>query len=348
MAPFAGWEMPIQYRGIVAEHEHTRTQASIFDICHMGEFELSGPSAESDLERLLSQRVSTLHPGQCRYGFLLNDQGGVIDDLTCYRLEKNRFWLVVNAATRAADAKWICSHLSPSTTFTDLSDGIAKLDIQGPTSKAAMERALGVEVPDLKYFYSAPWTIGQTPCLLSRTGYTGEWGYELYFQTDKATLIWEQLLKLGEILPAGLGARDTLRLEVGYPLYGHELGTQRTPVAAVQNRFMDLGKEFIGRDAIQRDLDTGVAEKLVGLRFASKRAARMGDALYQGDHKVGEVTSGSFAPSVGVAIAFAYISTHLAHIGETLHAESRGTRLPCEIVEPPFYKQGSARKSRSQ
>ncbi len=344
MAPFAGWDMPIQYAGILAEHEHTRTRASLFDTCHMGEFEISGPGAEADLDRLLTQNVATIKMNQCRYGFLLKEDGGVIDDLTCYRLGPDRFFLVVNAGTLAADAEWIQSHLSPDTTFSDMSPTMAKLDVQGPDSRAETEKALGRSLPDLKFFYCAEWEIDGIPCLISRTGYTGEWGYEFYFPAEAAARIWEKLLAPGAIKPAGLGARDTLRLEVGYPLYGHELGPDRTPVAAVNGLFMDTNKDFIGRAAVLRDLEEGVPEKLTALRLETKRAARAGDTVIHGDEPVGAVTSGSLAPSLNVAVALAYVRSDLSEPGQKLEVETRGKRLPAEITELPFYKDGTARR----
>jgi aminomethyltransferase len=343
MAPFAGWAMPIQYAGILDEHHHTRTKTSVFDTCHMGEFELSGPGAEADLERLLTLRVSTIKPNQCRYGFLLNHDGGVLDDLTCYRRAPDRFLLVVNAGTRKRDAEWIRSHLSDRTQFVDQSNQTAKLDVQGPGSRAALEQALGTAVPDLDFFYSVDWDIAGLPCLLSRTGYTGEWGYELYFALSDAVRIWRQLTADSMIRPAGLGARDTLRLEVGYPLYGHELGTSRTPVAAVGRRFMDTGKAFNGRAAVLRDLENGTEDKLVALQLSGKRAAREGDPVLLDARKVGVITSGSLSPSLGTAVALAYVRADLASPGQPLNPQTRGAQLDAVVTQLPFYKDGSVR-----
>ncbi len=345
MGPFGGWDMPIQYAGILPEHAHTRTKTSIFDICHMGEFELSGPTAEADLERVLTQNIQTLAIGQCRYGYLLREDGGVLDDLTCYRLGADRFWLVVNAGTCAGDAEWIQGHLSATTKFLDLSPTIAKLDIQGPTSRAEMEAVTGFPLPDLKYFRFAEITLWGEPCLLSRTGYTGEWGYELYFPWNKAVEFWDRFLASPNILPAGLGARDTLRLEMGYPLYGHELSTERTPVATGRGSFMDRKKEFIGKPAVERDLEQGAGRYLAGLRLESKRAARAHDPVFQGDHRVGEVTSGSLAPSLGVAVALAFVEAGVSGPGTPLAVEVRGARLPATVAPLPFYPAGTARKS---
>lgn len=344
MGPFGGWDMPIQYAGILAEHAHTRARTSVFDICHMGEFELRGPTAEADLERLLTQRVSTIGPGQCRYGYLLRDDGGVLDDLTCYRRGKDWFWLVVNAGTCEQDAAWIRPRLSPKTVFADLSPAIAKLDVQGPASRGDMEKALGAELPDLKYFWSAEVTLAGTPCLLSRTGYTGEWGYELYLPWNEAPRFWNLLLANPDIKPAGLGARDTLRLEVGYPLYGHELSLDRTPVAASHGQFIDITKDFVGQAAVVGDLERGVPRHLVGLRLDTKRAARAGDKVLAAGQEAGTVTSGSVAPSLGFAVAMAYVDCALARPGQALEIEVHGKPLPAVVVELPFFRGGTARR----
>lgn len=343
MAPFGGWDMPIQYDGILAEHETTRTACSVFDICHMGEFELSGPTAEADLERLLTMSVASIAEGQCKYGFLLNEQGGVIDDLTCYRFGPQHFMLVVNAATCASDAAWIQPHLSPATAFHDISAWTGKLDVQGPASRQRLEDAFELVLPDLKYFHFTRVKILGASCLLSRTGYTGEWGYELYMPIETVTAFWDALLARGDIKPAGLGARDTLRLEVGYPLYGHELSTARTPVAAFGKSFVHMDKAFTGRDAVQADLEQGPAQKMTGLRLDTKRAARAGDKIWSGDTVVGEITSGSLAPSLGYAIALAYVNRDTLEAGAPLEVEVKNSRLPARVEPLPFYRHGTAR-----
>ncbi len=343
MAPFAGWDMPIQYTSIVTEHQQTRQQATVFDISHMGEFDISGPTAEQDLDRLLTQRIATLANGQCRYGYLLNEAGGVIDDLTCYRRADDRFYLVVNAANRAAAADWIKAHCQSRTIFADVSDQTAKIDIQGPAARALMEEALGCALPDLNYFRAKDWTYDGVSSWLSRTGYTGEWGYEWYLPTEAAVTCWQRLLAPGALQPAGLGARDTLRLEMGYPLHGHELQPDRSPVAVAGSAFMHLDKPFIGRDQVQRVLDQGPDQQLLGLRLESRRAARAGDTVWREGTQIGTVTSGSYAPSVGVAIALAYIDTAHAQPNSACTIEVRGQHLPATLTKPPFYKEGTAR-----
>lgn len=343
MAPFGGWEMPIQYEGILAEHMETRDNCTVFDICHMGEFHISGPTAAHDLEKLLTQSIASLAQGQCRYGYLLNDDGGVLDDLTCYKLADGKYLLVVNAVTCASDAEWIKSHLSPETVFEDQSAATAKLDIQGPRSFEVMQKALGGHLPELKYFYGAHVELSGAECWLSRTGYTGEWGYELYFPHTGAVNFWRLFTdKLG-VKPAGLGARDTLRLEAGYPLYGHELSTEQTPIPCSRGLFIDMKKDFIGRAAVQHDVEQGTPRVLVGLKLAGRGAARSHDPVLAAGREIGMVTSGSFAPSVGAAAAFAYVDREYAEPGHQLAITVRSRRLEAEVVKLPFY-QGSARR----
>ncbi len=342
MAEFGGWDMPIQYDGILAEHAHTRTKTGLFDICHMGEFELSGPSAVADLERILTMNVATLAVGQCRYGFMLNGQGGVIDDLTCYRLGEDRWMLVVNAATLDGDAAWIQQNLSPETTFADLSGGMAKLDVQGPQSRADIEKVIGKKLPDLGYFRAETFQCLETEMLTSRTGYTGEWGYELYFPADEAIRVWRALLANPNIKPVGLGARDTLRLEMGYSLYGHELSLDRTPVATSRGGFIRKTGGFIGEAAVRRNL-AEPQEFLVALEFDSRRAARAHDKVFFRGLEAGIITSGSVSPSLGRAVALAFVKTEAAVAGNTLEVEIRGKMFPANVVDLPFYKKGTAR-----
>jgi aminomethyltransferase len=342
MAPFAGWEMPIQYRGILPEHEATRTGATVFDICHMGEFELTGPAAGADLDRLLTCAVGPMKDGQCRYGYLLRGDGGVLDDLTCYRWTPERFWLVVNAGTTMRDLDWVRAHVSPQTEVRDLSPALAKLDVQGPASLRLLERAFAASWPALGYFRFTGHTAGGVPMTVSRTGYTGEWGYELYFTAAAAGAIWDRLLEAG-VTPAGLGARDTLRLEMGYPLYGHEMDESRTPVGLSRGAFLDLSKDFIGRAACARELESGAERYLTGLTLAGRRAARTGDAVWRDGRSVGAVTSGSLAPSLGTAVALAYLDEAATAPGTEVEVEVRGARLPARVVAPPFHTRGTAR-----
>jgi aminomethyltransferase len=342
MGEFGGWDMPIQYSGILQEHQHTRTKATLFDICHMGEFELSGSTALADLEQLLTCNLQTLAVGQVRYGFMLNDQGGVIDDLTCYRLDTDRYMLVVNAGTAETDAAWIRDHLSADTRFSDLSADLAKLDVQGPQSRKALEEVFGCSLPDLGFFRTVDIELLGTPCIMSRTGYTGEWGYEIYMPAEEAARFWSKLSEHELIAPGGLGGRDTLRLEMGYPLYGHELTADRSPYATSRGMFINMKKDFIGKEHVQADIDNPTAF-LVALQFESKRAAREHDKIYCDGREVGEVTSGSVAPSLGVAVAMAFVEVSCAEPGQSLQIEIRGKKFPATVVQLPFYKEGTAR-----
>lgn len=344
MVPFAGWEMPLVYRGIIPEHLWTRTHTSVFDICHMGEFEIKGATAEADLERLVTLSVASLKTGACAYGYLLTEDGGVLDDLICFRLGNDRFWLVVNAGTLADDRDWIRAHLSPRTTFTDLSPAMAKLDIQGPCARLSVEAALGQAMPLLGYFHFQEITIQGVPCLLSRTGYTGEFGYELYVPANEVPRFWSLLLKPGQILPAGLGARDTLRVEMGYPLYGHELRREWRPTGASRGRFLDMAKPFIGREAVRREQEAGTFQVLVGLLLEGRMAGRAGDPVMKDGVGVGIVTSGLFAPSLNVAVALAYVDQAVSRPGEALSITARGKLLNARVEALPLYKKGTARR----
>jgi len=312
--------------------------------------------------------VKTIPSGACAYGYLLADDGGVLDDLICYRFgaevsgihaepsvaasearakEGDKFWLVVNAGPSAGDAQWIKSHLSPQTIFRDLSAETAKLDIQGPRAREETEKALNIKLPDLAYFHFQCLTIDGVACVLSRTGYTGEFGYELYLPAGKVQDFWKKLLEPGKILPAGLGARDTLRVEMGFPLYGHELSRAGTPAGAARGKFIDLNKSFVGKEAVLKALEDESSRQLVGLQLEGRMAARPEDDIFEGEggeKRVGKITSGLFAPSLNVAVALGYVDRRFASAGQKLGVKSRGKNLLLEVVKLPFYKQGTARK----
>ncbi len=345
MVPFAGWNMPVQYpEGILAEHRHTRTHVSIFDIFHMGEFRVKGPGAAQELDRILARAVANQKPGTCRYNFLLTEKGTVIDDLIVYRISESEFYIVVNAGTRDGDAARLKELLPKSISFADESDATAKIDLQGPES-ADMLVGLGLERENLPLYYK--WTnteIAGIPCLLSRTGYTGELGFELYFDTGKSEKMWNLLLEQKNVKPAGLGARDTLRLEMGYPLYGHELNLETTPVEAGFGQLLKLEEKrnFIGAEILR---NSQPAKKLVGIVLEGRRAAREGtEVLIDGQH-AGKVSSGTFAPSLEKAVSMAYISTEFQfQLGKDVELVTGRTNINGKISEIPFYKGGTARK----
>ncbi|MFH1912864.1 MAG: glycine cleavage system aminomethyltransferase GcvT [Pseudomonadota bacterium] len=338
MAPFAGFDMPVQYKGIIIEHKHTREKAGIFDICHMGEFTLAGPGAMEALNRVVSHDLTTLDPGKCRYGFLLNQSGGIMDDLIIYCLAKDRYMLVVNGACRAKDFTHIRASLSAGPELTDISDETGKIDVQGPQSLMVLETLTGIKWNELKYFnFEASDCLG-FPMLVSRTGYTGELGYELYLPADKALAVWEKLAADERVEPVGLGARDTLRLEIGYPLYGQDLDEEHTPVEAGAGFFLKKESDYIGKSGLG-----AVRQMLVPLAIEGRRTARHHDEVcLPSGKRTGVVTSGSFAPSLGHCVALAYVRAEDAE-AERFVIKTARVELEARRTELPFYKDGTAR-----
>jgi aminomethyltransferase len=339
MVPFAGWEMPVQYRSIIAEHLHTRSQASLFDICHMGELIVSGPGSRGGLAGILTHDLETLLPGRCRYGFMLNPAGGILDDLIVYCLDPERFMLVVNAACAESDVAWIEKHLPGDAVLEDISLQTAKIDLQGPLSFEVLQSALEIDAT-MGYFSFRVATFQGGQVTISRTGYTGELGFEIYLPAGDAAPLWELLVEDHRVLPAGLGARDTLRLEAGLPLYGQELDQEHTPVEAGYGPLLTSKSLFIGRPGL-----ASVRERLIGLRIEGRRSARHGDSLSLpgGGGPIGTVTSGSFAPSLDHCVALAYV--RVEHAGEERFlVHTTRQELPASRTELPFYRQGTARR----
>lgn len=346
MVPFAGWNMPVQYTdGILAEHHYTREHVSLFDICHMGEFRVTGDFTPTKLDAALARPVADQQEGTCRYNFLLNEKGGVLDDLIVYRLGAGEFYIVVNAATRVHDAEILKQRLGNSVNFVDESECTAKLDLQGPAAAEVLIR-LGIPRETLPGYYRfVPSEIHGVPCLLSRTGYTGELGYEIYIPAGKAVSVWRFLLSDPAVKPAGLGARDTLRLEMGYPLYGHEMDPETTPVEAGFGAMLKLDtnpREFVGSAALRSQKPV---KRLYGLQLAGRRAARAGASVFLHGECVGRVTSGVFSPSLGCAIALAYLPTDLTiSVGDSLDVELMRGMERATVIDLPFYKKGTARQ----
>ena len=337
MAPFAGWDMPIQYTGIIAEHMQTREKAAVFDICHMGEFILKGAGAKDALAKALTINLDTLKIGRCRYGFLLNEQGGILDDLIVYHIDTDHYMIVVNAGCRGNDFAAIASRLPSSLSFTDVSDAMGKIDLQGPKSLEALERIQPGPWRQMPYFGMVHAEFGGKPLLVSRTGYTGELGFELYVPWDKTLALWEACLADADVAPAGLGARDTLRLEVGLPLYGQDLDDGHTPAEAGYSAMLTSAADYVGKANA-----TNVREKLVGLSIPSRRSARHHDAVMLDGKQVGTVTSGSFAPSLGNSVALAYINADHAD-ADAFVIVSGKNELAATRTDTPFYTKGTAR-----
>lgn len=336
MGPFAGWEMPIQYQGIIAEHIHTRSRASLFDICHMGELLVTGQNAAMELGRLVTHDLDNALPGKCSYGFILNPSGGILDDLIIYPLQKDKFLLVVNASQKQDDLKHLKDNLSSGIKVMDQTMQTGKLDLQGPESLSVLEKITNEKWGDLKYFHFRQTAMAGQDILVSRTGYTGELGYELYIPWDRVREVWEMILADERVKPAGLGARDTLRLEAGLPLYGQDLDQHHTPAEAGYEFVLKSKARYLGKDRA-----FSVKERLIGLSIEGRRTPRAGDKILARDRPTGVVTSGSFAPSLGHCLAFAYIDRQDSDLTEFFIQRGK-VLLKAEKASPPFY-QGTAR-----
>jgi aminomethyltransferase len=343
IAPFGGWSMPIQYEGIIAEHNWTRKHASLFDICHMGEFLLAGDLERSGLDNVVTQKLDDMPIGGCRYGFMLNDSGGVIDDLIVYKLGSESWMLVVNAATTEKDLNHLTKHLSKESTIKNISEETAKLDLQGPLSEMVLEGLIGKSIAKLSYYTFSRFNILGEMNTISRTGYTGELGYELYISKDMAKNLWNTILKDERVRPAGLGARDTLRLEMAYPLYGQDIDENITPVEAALERFVDYDKDFIGKGALLKKKTGGPYKKMTAFAADSRRAPRHNYKILSGGKEIGFVTSGSFSPSLSCGIGMGYIEKSLAKSGSVITISGGGSEIEVKIIDKPFYKHGSAR-----
>jgi aminomethyltransferase len=339
MVDFAGYEMPVQYESIIAEHNHTRTQASLFDISHMGEFTLRGDGAMAALEKIVTHNLRTLAPGKCRYGFLLNERGGVLDDLIVYCLGQDDYMLVVNAACEKKDFDWIDGHLPAGLDLVNISEETAKIDLQGPLALQVLESVFEPGWRRLGYFNFEQARFDGRSCLVSRTGYTGELGYELYIDTDRAAKLWDELLHDEHCKPAGLGARDTLRLEMGYPLYGQDIDEEHTPVEAGYEWMLSSEADFIGKSGLGAP-----REFLIPLKFDCRRCARCGATIVDdAGNEIGRITSGSFSPSLGHSIALAYIVKEHAD-KKRFKVVAGKAELEAMKTDLPFYKDGTARK----
>ena len=310
MAPFAGWLMPIQYEGILVEHQHTRQHAGLFDICHMGEFRIRGAGADAALAAAVSHNLATLAPGRCRYGFLLTEKGTVLDDCIVYRFGPDDFMVVVNAACAAGDFATLRARLPESVALTDISEQTGKIDLQGPEAVDVLEKLLGRSLRDMPYFGFRSEAWQDCELLVSRTGYTGELGFELYVPAGRTQALWEALLADERVKPVGLGARDTLRLEKGFCLYGNDIDDTTSPLEAGLGwitKFAE-GKDFIDRAAMERLKAEGVGRKLVGLKMVERGIPRHGYAIAAPDGtEIGHVTSGTMSPCLKVGVALGYV-----------------------------------------
>lgn len=335
---FHGWALPVQFAGILEEHAHTRTAVSIFDCSHMGEFRIRGAAAIAKFHDLVISDIAKLKIGRVRYGAVLNHRGGIIDDITTYRVSDDELFVVTNAGP-LDEVSALFTALDPG--VEDISNATAKIDVQGPEARRVMAEIGVAEAEGLAYFAHGPAHWNGQEFLLSRTGYTGELGFELYIPADMAVPLWRALIAVDGVKAAGLGARDTLRTEVGYGLSGQDFGPDRTPLEANMAPFIAWDTPFQGKDALGAQREAGQYETLSAIRTADRRAPRHDFEVFAGEAKAGVVTSGTFGPSVGHGIGLAYLAPQYTTPGTALTAGPRA--LPIEVVELPFYRQGTCR-----
>ena len=348
IVPFAGYQMPVQYpSGITAEHRAVREAAGLFDVSHMGEFEVRGERARDFVQFVTTNDVDRLSVWQAQYSGLVDEQGRLLDDLLVYRFP-DHYFLVVNASNRDRDWAAVRQHAERfGVELRDRSDEMALLALQGPRAAAILARLTETDLEEIGYYRFRQGEVADRPAIISRTGYTGEDGFELYVAADDAPALWRRLLETGApdgLVPAGLGARDSLRLEMGFALYGNDLDETRTPLEAGLGWVTKLDKgEFVGREALQAQKERGVEMRLVGFRLLERGFPRQGYPVRVEGEEAGVVTSGVVSPSLGEGIGMAYVPAAAAKPGTRIEVVIRGQPVPGEVVRPPFYKQGSIR-----
>jgi aminomethyltransferase len=344
MVDFGGWDMPVQYTaGVIAEHMATREKAGLFDVSHMGEIWVEGEDAIAFVNRITTNDVTKLVDGQAHYSALTNENGGVVDDLLVYRFDEGKLLLVVNASTTEKDWDWITSHVKDEAiTLTNASKDYCQIAVQGPKALEIAQKFTDVNLSEIKYYHFTVDKFDGVEAIISRTGYTGEDGFEIYADKDEAVRLWNDLMDAGVpygILPAGLAARNTLRLESAMSLYGHELSDDISPLEAGLGWICKINKgEFTGREHLAELKEKGLKKKLVGFEMVDKGIARDEMEVYVGDEKVGYVSSGSPAPYLKKNIGLAFVPTEFAKTGQEITIDVRGKKLAAVIVPTPFYK----------
>jgi aminomethyltransferase len=346
MVPFAGWEMPVQYpAGILAEHHAVRSALGVFDVSHMGEFEITGPDRNAFVNRITTNDVSRLESGQVQYSSLLTPAGTFIDDCTVYRFD-DKLMIVVNASNTARAWEHIVAHKGGANIrLKDISPEVGLLAVQGPRAEAALAPLADVPLSGIRYYHFAVGKVSGAQCFISRTGYTGEDGFELYCRDRDTGALWDAIVAAGA-QPVGLGARDSLRLEMGYALYGNEIDDTITPLEAGLGWIvkLDKGAPFVGLDALRAQKARGVTRKLVGFRLTGRGFPRRGYPVHHGGREVDVVRSGTLSPSLGIGIGTTYLPAAVAKPGTAFEIECRGERLPAEVVKLPFWTKGSVKK----
>lgn len=342
MVDFAGWDMPVQYTSIVPEHRAVRKAAGLFDIAHMGRLRFTGPQAVTWLDHLLTCDVSALQPGQVKYSLVCNEQGGILDDVLVTRLA-DHYLLVVNASNRQKILAWIAGHSAGfQANVEDQTQSLFMVAVQGPRAESLLQPLVKPPLSPVPYYFALQTEVLGTPAVVSRTGYTGEDGFEVILPTEKALPLWERLLADGgpDVLPCGLGCRDTLRLEAAMPLYGHEMNEETDPYTANLSFGVKLDKasDFLGKAALVAARSKLNRPKRVGLQLTGKRIAREGAVVFHKEQETGRVTSGTFSPTLERSIAMAYVAPEHATPGTSLEVDIRGQRESASVVKLPFYK----------
>jgi aminomethyltransferase len=342
MVEFAGYQMPVWYEGIVAEHEAVRTRVGLFDVSHMGEFVVHGPDALTNLRRLLTNDAAALEDNQAQYSLIPNERGGTVDDLLVYRLSADAYLLVVNASNVDKDREWLRGHLAGRAELDDRSGDTALVALQGPRAPVVLAGTTRLPVTALPYYHFDRGEVAGVQALVSRTGYTGEDGYEIMVANPDAPAVWEALMAAGAahgIAPAGLGARDSLRLEASMPLYGQELDEDTSALEAGLGFAVKLDKpEMIGIERLRREKAEGLTRRLIGIEMIERGIPRQHYPILKDGATVGEITSGTQSPTLGTAIAMGYVAAGVAAIGAEVAVEMRGRAVPARIVRRPFYK----------
>ncbi|HPG84087.1 MAG TPA: glycine cleavage system aminomethyltransferase GcvT [bacterium] len=341
LVEFAGYYMPIQYRGIIEEHRRVRTTVGLFDVSHMGEFIVKGSNAEAFLQKITINDVSKVDVRQVQYSAMCYPEGGIVDDLLIYRFP-DHYLMVVNAANLDKDWEWANRHLIGGVTLTNESDRYSLLALQGPMAQKTLQKLTALDLGKLDYYWLDEAEAAGVPMMISRTGYTGELGYELMMPNESAVKVWKAVMAAGaefDIEPIGLGARDTLRLEMKYCLYGNDIDQTTNPLEAGLGWITKLNKgEFISREALLQIKAAGLKRKLIGFDMPGRAFPRHGYAIYSGGERVGVVTSGTFSPSLEKGIGTGYVPVELAAVGTPLEIEIRNSRMPATVCETPFYK----------
>lgn len=343
MVPFGGWEMPVQFSGIKQEHEAVRIKAGLFDVSHMGEVRVSGPDALELVQKLTTNDASKLKTGRAQYTVMCLENGGTVDDLLVYRTGEQEYFLVINASNIEKDFSWIRDHATGEVFVRNISDDMAQLALQGPVAEKVLQRLTTTDLSEIGFFqFKQDVEIAGVKSLVSRTGYTGEDGFEIYFNAEEAPALWKAILAEGEsdgVIPCGLGARDTLRFEVALPLYGQELSETITPLEAGLGFTVKPDKgDFIGREVLAKQKKEGTPRKLVGLEMIDRGIPRSHYPVYAGGELIGEVTTGTQSPTLKKNIGLALVRTEYATAGEVVEVEIRRKKLKAKIVKTPFYK----------